>query len=128
LIGAGWLGRVYARDLAGRIPETSLGVADSAGNVAHEIADAFDVPKWFTDAHALIDDMSVDAIVIVTPTQAHREQVIAAAGRRKPTFCEKPPALSLSDVAEMKAAIGTSGMLFQMGFQPATCARRRSCS
>jgi len=118
LIGAGRLGRVYARDLAGRIPETRLvAVADSAGGVAQEIADEFDVPKWFTDANALIDDKSVDAIVIVTPTQAHREQVIAAAGRRKPTFCEKPPALSLSEVAEMKAAIGQSGMFFQMGFQ-----------
>jgi len=118
LIGAGRLGRVYARDLAGRIPETRLvAVADSAGNVAQDIADEFDVPKWFTDANALIDDRSVDAIVIVTPTQAHREQVMAAAGRRKPTFCEKPPALSLSEVAAMKAAIEASGMLFQMGFQ-----------
>ena len=64
----------------------------------------------------LIDDPGVDAIVIVTPTHVHREQVIAAAGRKKPTFCEKPPALSLDEVAEMKAAIERSGMFFQMGF------------
>ena len=65
---------------------------------------------------ALIDDKHVDAIVIVTPTHVHREQVIAAAARRKPTFCEKPPALSLDEVAEMKRAIDKSGMFFQMGF------------
>jgi inositol 2-dehydrogenase len=118
LIGAGRLGRVYARELAARIPETRLvAVADPAGTVARDIAAEFDVATSYTDATALIDDKNVDAIVIVTPTQLHREQVIAAAARKKPTFCEKPPALDLSEVAEMKAAIDKSGMLFQMGFQ-----------
>ena len=37
LIGLGRLGRVYARDLAGRIPETRLvAVADPAGTVAKD--------------------------------------------------------------------------------------------
>ena len=105
VIGLGRLGRVYARDLAGRIPETRLvAVADPMGNLAKEIAEEFDVPKSYTDPLALIDDKNVDAIVIVTPTHIHREQVIAAAARKKPTFCEKPPALSLAEVAEMKTA------------------------
>jgi len=117
LIGLGRLGRVYARDLAGRIPETRLvAVADPAGNLANEVAAEFDVPRAYTDAAALIDDAGVDAIVIVTPTHIHGEQVITAAARRKPTFCEKPPALSLAEIAAMKAAIEQSGMFFQMGF------------
>ena len=117
LIGAGRLGRVYARDLAARIPETRLvGVADPAGTLAQEVAAEFDVPRHYTDPTALTDDPAVDAIVIVTPTHVHREQVIAAASRNKPTFCEKPPALSLGEVAEMKQAIERSGMFFQMGF------------
>jgi predicted dehydrogenase len=108
---------VYARDLAGRIPETRLvAVADTAANLAEEIAAEFDVARAYTDPLALIDDASVDAVVIVTPTRAHREQVIAAADRKKPTFCEKPPALSLEEVMAMKAAIERSGMFFQMGF------------
>ena len=117
LIGLGRLGRVYARDLAGRIPETRLvAVADSAGTVAQEVAAEFDVPRAYADPTALIDDAGVDAIVIVTPTRIHGEQVIAAAARRKPTFCEKPPALSLGEIAAMKTAIEKSGMFFQMGF------------
>jgi scyllo-inositol 2-dehydrogenase (NAD+) len=117
LIGLGRLGRVYARDLAGRIPETKLvAVADPQGNLAKEIAEEFDVARPYTDPLALIDDDTVDAIVIVTPTHVHRDQVIAAASSRKPTFCEKPPALSLAEVVAMKAAIEKSGMFFQMGF------------
>ena len=117
VIGLGRLGRVYARDLSGRIPETRLvAVADPIGNLAKEIAEEFDVPKSYTDPLAMIDDTNVEAIVIVTPTHIHREQVIAAAKSKKPTFCEKPPALSLAEVAEMKTAVESSGMFFQMGF------------
>jgi len=117
LIGLGRLGRVYARDLAGRIAETRLvAVADPVGSLAEEVAAEFDVARHYTDALALIDDPAVDAIVIVSPTHTHRELVIAAASRRKPTFCEKPPALSLDEVAAMQEAIARSGMFFQMGF------------
>jgi len=117
LIGLGRLGRVYARDLAGRIPETRLvAVADPVGSLAEEVAAEFEVPRSFTDPMALIDDPSVEAIVIVTPTHIHREQVIACAASKKPTFCEKPPALSLDEVTAMKTAIEKSGMFFQMGF------------
>jgi inositol 2-dehydrogenase len=117
VIGVGRLGRVYARDLAGRIPETRLvAVADIAGNLAKDIADEFDVPKSYTDPLALVDDNNVDAIVIVTPTHVHRENVITAAAKKKPTFCEKPPALSLSEVTEMRIAVQKSGVFFQMGF------------
>jgi scyllo-inositol 2-dehydrogenase (NAD+) len=117
LLGAGRLGRVYARDLAGRIPETRLvAVADPAGALAQEVAAEYDVPRHYIDPMALIDDGTVEAIVIVTPTHVHREQVIAAAARKKPTFCEKPPALSLDEVMEMQQAVNQSGMFFQMGF------------
>jgi predicted dehydrogenase len=108
---------VYARDLAGRIPETRLvAVADPVGTLASEVADEFDVPKHYSDPLAMIDDPGVEAIVIVSPTHTHRDIVMAAAARGKPTFCEKPPALSLGEVAEMKGAIASSGMFFQMGF------------
>ncbi len=117
LIGLGRLGRVYARDLAGRIPETRLvAVADTAGSLAAEVAAELDVARAYTDPMALIDDAAVDAVVIATPTRLHREHVIAAAERKKPTFCEKPPALSLDEVAAMKTAIERSGVFFQMGF------------
>src|SRR6185503_13419040 len=80
------------------------------------IAEEFDIPRHYVDAGELIADKSVDAVVIVTPTHVHREHVIACARAKKPTFCEKPPALSLSDIAEMKKVIEQSGVFFQMGF------------
>ncbi len=117
LIGLGRLGRVYARDLASRIPETRLvAVADPLASLAEEVAAEFDVPRHYADPLALIDDSTVEAIVIVSPTHTHRDVVIAAASRGKPTFCEKPPALSLDEVSAMQDAIARAGMFFQMGF------------
>lgn len=130
LLGAGRLGRVYARDLSSRIAETRLvAVADPAGTLAQEVAEEFDVPRHYTEAQSLIDDPAVEAIVIVSPTHTHRDLVIAAAGRRIPTFCEKPPALALPDVLAMQQAIAASGMFFQMGlmrrFDPGYAAAKR---
>lgn len=117
LIGLGRLGRVYARDLAGRIPETRLtAVADTAPGVAEDVAAEFDVPRHYDDPAAVVDDPAVDAMVIVTPTHTHRDLVVAACARRKPTFCEKPPSLSLQEVADMQEAIAASGTFFHMGF------------
>src|ERR671912_585150 len=117
LIGLGRLGRVYARDLAGRIPETRLvAVADPAGTVAREVAEEFEAARAYSDPPALIHDPGVDVTVIGTQTHIHGGKVTAGAARRKPMFCEKPPALSLDEVAGMKAAIERSGVFFQMGF------------
>jgi inositol 2-dehydrogenase len=117
LIGVGRLGRVYARDLATRIPETRLvHVADVNAEAAQAAAKDFDVPRWSKEPLAVIDDKDVDAVVIVSPTDTHRPLVLAAMERKKATFCEKPPALSADETLEMKRAIGKSGAFFQMGF------------
>jgi scyllo-inositol 2-dehydrogenase (NAD+) len=117
LIGLGRLGRIYARDLSGRVPRARLAaVADRDAGLAERIADDFDVPRWYGDPRAVIDDPSVDAVVIVTPTNTHRDLVVAALERGKPVFCEKPPALSIAEVTDMKRAIVGTGGFFQMGF------------
>jgi len=117
LIGVGRLGRVYARDLATRIPETRLvHLADVNGEAAQTAARDFDVPRWSADPIAVLEDKDVDAVVIASPTNTHRPLVLAAMQRKRPTFCEKPPALSLQETLEMKGAIEKSGAFFQMGF------------
>jgi inositol 2-dehydrogenase len=117
LIGLGRLGRVYARDLSSRIAQTRLvAVADTNGAVAREVASQFDVPRSYEEPSQLIADKGVDAVVIVSPTHTHRDLVVAALEAKKPTFCEKPPALTLSECNAMADAEQRSGTFFQMGF------------
>ena len=117
LIGAGRLGRVYARDLSTRIGCTRLAaVADIDRTALDAVKREFDIPQVFTNPDDLFRDPSVDAIVIVTPTNTHRDIVVAAAAAGKPIFCEKPPSISLDDALAMQKAVERSGVFFQLGF------------
>jgi scyllo-inositol 2-dehydrogenase (NAD+) len=117
LIGLGRLGRVYARDLSSRIATTRLvAVADTNGELAERTAKEFEVSRWYGDPSALITDRAVDAIVIVSPTHTHRDLVVQALESKKPTFCEKPPAITLAEAIDMAQARNRTKTFFQMGF------------
>jgi predicted dehydrogenase len=117
VIGLGRLGKVYLRDLAGRIPETTVtAVADIDRPLAVRLAEDFGIPKAYGSAEELVADPRVDAVVVVTSTHAHRNNVVVAVETKKPTFCEKPPALTLGECAAMSDAVAKTGTFFQMGF------------
>jgi len=117
LIGLGRLGRVYARDLATRIPCTRLtAVADVDAAAVETVAREFGVERSSTDPSAVFDDPSVDAVVIVTPTSTHRAMVEGAVASGKAIFCEKPLSISLSEAVAIRHAVSSSGVFFQMGF------------
>ena len=117
LIGLGRLGRVYARDLATRIPCARLAaVADLSQPAMDAVVREFDVPLSSVDPERIINDRSVDAVVIVTPTDTHGTVTKAAAAAGKAIFCEKPLAISLDDALEMKRVVEASGVFFQLGF------------
>ena len=117
LIGLGRLGRIYARDLAARIPEARLtAVADTNAEARERIARDYEVAGIHPSPHDLIRDPNVDAVVVASPTNTHCEIVTAAADANKPVFCEKPLALSLSECRAMESAVARNGTFFQMGF------------
>jgi scyllo-inositol 2-dehydrogenase (NAD+) len=117
LIGLGRLGRVYACDLAARIPCTRLAaVADLSRTAVDEVVREFDIPVGSTDPAHVITDPSIDAVVIVTPTDTHGAVTKMAAEAGKAIFCEKPLAISLTDALEMKRVVESSGAFFQLGF------------
>jgi scyllo-inositol 2-dehydrogenase (NAD+) len=116
LIGLGRLGRVYARDLATRIPETRLvAVADPDEAALSDVSSTYDA-RAHRDPQGLLDDREVEAVVIASPTHTHAGLTVAACGTGKAIFCEKPPALSLGETEKMRAAVQKPGVFFQMGF------------
>ncbi len=118
VIGLGRLGRVYAADLAQRVPEANLvAVADLQANLAESFAKEYGVPKWYPNHHDLISDREVTAVAVITPTSTHGEVVIDAVRNGKAVFCEKPISTSLAEAREMIKAADSAGAFFQMGFQ-----------
>ncbi|HLW98157.1 MAG TPA: Gfo/Idh/MocA family oxidoreductase [Candidatus Acidoferrales bacterium] len=117
LIGLGRLGSLYAKFLSRRVAGVKLAaISDTDPARLKEIAAEFDVSHSFLNPNDLLADSNVDAVVITTPTHTHREIVIAALDHKKPTFCEKPPALSLAECNQMKQAVARTGGFLEIGF------------
>jgi scyllo-inositol 2-dehydrogenase (NAD+) len=117
VIGVGRLGTLYARYFLGRITGSRLvAVCDSNKQAAESFATEHNVPRWYRDHEQVLSDKEVDAVVIVTPTNTHKQIVLDAIASSKAVFCEKPPALSLADTIAMGEAVERVGAFFHLGF------------
>jgi predicted dehydrogenase len=64
---------------------------------------------------SVLEDTSIDAILLATPHSLHKEQVIAASAAGKQVFCEKPLALRRDDAEAMFAACKAAGLVLAVG-------------
>ncbi|MFN8490286.1 MAG: Gfo/Idh/MocA family oxidoreductase [Caldilineaceae bacterium] len=71
------------------------------GALAQDYAERHNVPRWYDDAQALIDDSEVDAVYIATPPNSHKEYTLAVAKAGKPVYVEKPMALNFAECQMM---------------------------
>ena len=69
--------------------------------LAQDYAQRHAVPRWYTDAEALIGDPEVDAVYVATPPSSHKAYTILAAQAGKPIYVEKPMALNFAECQEM---------------------------
>lgn len=60
-------------------------------------AQRHNIPRWYTDAQALVDDPDVDAVYIATPPSSHATYAIMAMKSGKPVYVEKPLAASYAE-------------------------------
>lgn len=62
------------------------------------------IPRWYDDGDALINDSEVDAVYIATPPESHKMYTLKAAAAGKPVYVEKPAALNGDEVEAMISA------------------------
>ena len=112
-LGAGRIGALHARILAGFLEPGALVVADADPGRAASVADAVGA------SHAGIEEAiaSADALVIAASSSVHPELVRAGIGRGIPVFCEKPLATDLAETSLLVDEVEASGIPFQLGFQ-----------
>ena len=65
---------------------------------------------------SLLDDKTIDAVIVATPNRFHEAAVIAAAQAGKHVFCEKPLSLDIQSAARMIAACASAKRILQVGF------------
>jgi myo-inositol 2-dehydrogenase/D-chiro-inositol 1-dehydrogenase len=117
LIGAGRIGRVHAEHLAWRIPEANLiAVADIFEDAAQKLAADLQIPAAFRDHRRIMDDDTIEAVVICSSTDTHAQFIEEAAQAGKHIFCEKPIDHDLARIDRALAAVERAGVKLQIGF------------
>lgn len=71
---------------------------------AADYAKRHNIPKFYSDADALINDPDVDAVYIATPPDSHKQYALKVAQAGKPCCIEKPMALNYNECKEILAA------------------------
>ena len=117
LIGCGRAGMIHARSYAGRVQGAELiAMCDPVEAGLKAALEEIPVKYSYTDYREALKNDEIDAVVVVTPTQFHRDIVVAAAEAGKHVFCEKPMASSPEECDEMIEACKKHGVKLQMGF------------
>jgi len=114
LLGAGRIGKVHAKAIAGNAGARLVAVADAFEDAAKAIASQYDCEVRTVDAIEAAGD--VDAVVICTPTDTHADLIERFARARKAIFCEKPIDLDIGRVKACLKVVEDTGAKLMVGF------------
>jgi myo-inositol 2-dehydrogenase/D-chiro-inositol 1-dehydrogenase/scyllo-inositol 2-dehydrogenase (NAD+) len=117
LIGAGRAGMIHARNFKNKVAGAYMAavvdaVKEAAAAAALELGD---IP-YFTDYKDILTNSEIKAVIVVAPTNLHKQIVVDCANAGKHIFCEKPMAMNESECDEMITACEKNGVTLQIGF------------
>jgi predicted dehydrogenase len=122
ILGAGKMGRVYARWFAAHPRCRVTAIYNRTPSRAVELATAYPGSRALERWQDLVAAPDIDMVGICTPSHEHLEQVRAALAAGKHVLCEKPMANDVDQCRQMvelsRAARSKMMVGFQMRFHP----------
>jgi myo-inositol 2-dehydrogenase/D-chiro-inositol 1-dehydrogenase len=115
LVGAGRIAKVHAAAYERIARGTLVTVTDPIPEAANALGAQYDLTVAPSFA-SVLDDDSVDAVLLATPNFLHADQLVQALEAGKHVFCQKPIALTLADADRVVAAASASDRVVQFGF------------
>ena len=118
IIGAGRIGKIHAENIARFIPQAELaGIADiKLTDEQAAWAKSLGAELVSRDPQDLLNNSSIEAILICSSTDTHADFVVAASEAKKHIFCEKPVDLTVPKVKKALEASKKAGVKLQIGF------------
>lgn len=77
---------------------------------AEDFARRHGVPRWHTDADAILEASDIDAVYIATLPKTHHDYALRAAAAGKAVYVEKPMAMDAAECDAMIAACAAAGV------------------
>ncbi len=96
IIGYGKMGKIR-EDIIGNLPNCTVGM------ICDSVETATNAP-FTTDPNNILQNADIDAVCICTPNFMIRDLVVDSLERGKHVLCEKPPGISVAQVADMRRA------------------------
>jgi predicted dehydrogenase len=93
-----------------------LATCDIVEERAKQAADKFKADRFFTDYKKVLELKDLDAVIIATPPDTHKEIAVDAVKSNKHVFLEKPLAANLEDAYEIYIQWKRSNVKFAVGF------------
>jgi predicted dehydrogenase len=120
LIGTGGVSTLHARAVEAHPLASLIAVTDLSRERSDAFAAEWNVPAVYDDLDAMLAAEKPDVVLICTPPGVHREQTLAAFAAGSHVIVEKPPAPSLAELDEMRAAAMAAGRELAVVFQQRT--------
>ncbi len=117
LIGSGQYARRTLLPAFAKTGAQLVSVASNGGLSAMQAAKKFGFSKAVTDIDAILNDKSINTVVIATRHNTHADLVLKALEAGKHVFVEKPLCLHLDELEAIKAQLKkSSGQVLTVGF------------
>lgn len=84
---------------------------------ARNFAEQFGGCSYYDSAEDLLADEEVEAVVVATPTDTHRDYTVLAAERGKHVICEKPMARDAAECRQMVEACQKAGVKLAVAYR-----------
>jgi predicted dehydrogenase len=115
VVGLGYWGPNLARNFD-RLGETELRwICDASEDALARMAPQFPAARTTTDFDDLLNDDTLDAIVVATPVPLHVDLAVRALEAGKHCFVEKPLAQSVADAERAVQAADEAGKVLMVG-------------
>ncbi len=117
VVGAGDRGLQILREAAA-CPGTEItALCDIHMKRLQTASSEFSSARTFSDYRRMLEDTSLDAVLIATPHHLHAEHFIAALDAGKHVYQEKTMAFTVDDAKRMRTASVRAGKVVQIGHQ-----------